>query len=552
MATPTTSFKNNSGVVVTPISGSNSSDKDPKQGYEQTLTQLEFVGGSTTMDSGDNGELQLPENQSIVNLLVSEPSILFPVLATSVGPDYKASGPWPKPLTPVDVESSQMEAMKQALTFRQNIMAAPSSKMASDFQTALTQAQQAKTADDMMSQMDSFFNAQPSYKNVSYADYAAVQSYQKAFAQFWVQKNSASTGGATGATYYVYSAADTGKKGANSEGTIQATRNPDAPQNASLTDPMSGYSVKFTDTNNDVVTLTFDSGAFSDGGPIQLNATYGYAGRFNGKVADVQLWPILAGTISGKQVIAIPLSPESDWDKFWSNLSFGKVFNYFMQAMGLWMALDFLKSKLSSKKESLEQDKAKNQGDNPSDEQVQQADQDAEQAGSSEAQANTEQGQAVSGDNNFEVPQSEEAIQNAVDQTRTASQDAMNEVAADNANGAIEETGQTLEDIAQIETTPAIEKAGDDLNTAGEAMQETPPDVSKANENIQSANDNLNTATEELGNQISEQQKQAFEDQIEANKEAAEEAKDQEEEGDKAGEGEDAEGEGVMPEIEAI
>ena len=550
MSTQQTSFKNESGVTVTPISGANTSDTNPKQGYEQTLTQLKFSDDSTSMASGNSGTLVLPADAVIVNLLVSQPSALFPVLATSVGPDYTAAGGWPKPFTSVDVKSSQITAMKQALTFRQNIMAAPSSSLASAFQTALQQAQQAKTADDMISQMNAFFQSQASYSQVTYPDYAAIQSYLQTFAQMWVQKNAATKGSSTGATYYVYSAPDAGKTGANSEGTIQASRRGDAPANASLTDPLSGYSIVLTSSGGgDPVTLSFQNGAFTDGGPVQLSATYSYAGRFNGKVSDVQLWPILVGTIQSKQVIAIPLSPESGWDKFWSSLTFGKLFSYFMEAMGLWMALDFLKTKLSSKKEALEKDKADNKGEEPSDKQVADAETQADTTALNDAQANSSQGQQISGDDSFDVPTSDSAINDAVGSTRTASQDALNNIAEDNANGAIEQTGSTLEEIAEIEVTPALEKAGSQLNEAGEAMQETPPDISSATENIKAANANLSTATEELGTQISAEQKAALEEQIKANEEAADDAKEQDEESEDAGKGDDPEGEGDLPDF---
>ena len=549
MSTQQTSFKNETNATVTPISGANTSDTNPKQGYEQTLTQLTFSDGSTTMGSGKSGALELPPDMPIVNLLVSQPSILFPVMSTSVGPDYEAAGGWPKPLTPVDIPSNQITAMTQALTFRQNLMVAPSSKMATDFQNALKQAQQAKTADDMISQMNDFFQSQDSYKLVTYPDYTAIQSYLQAFAQMWVQKNSAS-GSKSGATYYVYSAPDASKKGAESIGTIQANRRSDAPANASLTDSLSGYSISLKSSDNSTLNLSFEGGVFSDGGPVQLSATYGYAGRFNGKVSDVQLWPILVGTIQSKQVIAIPLSPESDWSKFWSNLTFSKVFGYFMEAMGLWMALDFLKTKLSSKKETLEKDKAENKGSDPNDKQVQDAETQANTIAEKEAQANNSQGQKISGDDTFEVPTTESAMNEAVDNTRTASQDSLNSIAEDNTNGAIDQTGETLEEIAKIETTPALEKAGSQLNDAGEAMQADPPDISTATSNIAEANQNLSNATDELGNQISEEQKQQLDDQIKANEEAAEEAKSQDEESEDAGKGEDPEGEGDLPKFE--
>lgn len=538
----TSEFTNNSGKTVMVLSGESESSTSPKQGYEATLTTLTFEGGGTTLDTGKTSQLNLPpkDTHPISNLLISDPATLAPILAVGEGPDF--SKPPDFPNKPITVTTDDVTAMSQALTFRQNIMASPSSKLAVAFQEALKEAQAEKTADKMLSDMATFFQGQKGYEKVTYPAYSAIESYLKTYALSWVQKNSAS-GSNSGATYYVYSAPEASKKGATSEGTIQATKKSGNSGSADPSDNLSGYTISLSSDDSNVP-LSYSGGVFEDssGGAVQLAATYAYQGRFTGKVSEVQLWPVLAGTIQSKQILAIPLSPESAWSKFWSSLTFGKVFKYFMEAMGLWMALDFLKTKLSSKEKSLEEDKAENNGDDPTPEQEQQADTDADTAGSADASTSTEQGQSVSGDSSFDVPTSDSAISDQVSTTRTASSDALNDVAKDQIDGSIEQTGNTLEDVAAIEVTPATEKAGTDLMEASKEAEAG--NISGANDSIQSANTELNTAVKELGDTITEQQKEAFEADIEAAKEASEEAKETDEEGDNAGEGEDPEGDG--------
>ncbi len=536
----TAEFNNNSGKTVLVLNAMSKSSTSPKQGYEQTLKILTFEGGATTLESGKKSTLHLLADQTISNLLISNPATLSPLLAVGEGPDYLASGGWPKPNKPITVTTSDIDAITQALQFRQNIMASPSSKMAVAFQAALTKAQKEGTPDKMLADMATFFQGYSSFSKVTYPAYEAIESYLKTFALPWVQPNAAS-GSGQGATYYLYSAPDAGKKGANSEGKIQATKKSSSSGNADPTDHLSGYTVTL-ESNGSSVALSYSDGVFedSDGGSISLSATYSYKGKFTGKIGDVKLWPILAGTVMGKQVIAVPLAPESKFAKWWSSLSFSKLFSYFMQGMGLWMALDFLKTKFSSKKESLEKDKAENKGEDPTQKQQKEADSKADKAGTEDASTSEAQGKSISGDERFEVPQTDSAIATQVNDVRSTSSDALTEIAKDNANGAIEETGNTLESIAEIENTPAINEAGENLNKAGEALQEGK--IAEANENIQSANENLNTAVKELGDQISEEQKEAFNDEIEANKEAAEDAKETEEESENAENGDDSEG----------
>lgn len=209
------------------------------------------------------------------------------------------------------------------------------------------------------------------------------------------------------------------------------------------------------------------------------------------------------------------------------------------------MALDFLKTKLSSKKEKLDNDKEQNKGSEPTESQVQQAERDSSITGAADAEVNSSNGRAVSGDSSFDVPTTDSAMDSAVTNTRAVGTESMNSIAIDNTNGAIDSTGKTLEEMAEIETTPAMEAAGESLSKAGEAMSATPPDLDAAHTHLTEANVKLKEATTEMGDQISKEQKAAFEEQIKANEAAAEEAKEQEKESEDIKEGDEKPGEGI-------
>lgn len=538
--TTTAKFTNKSGKTVLVLDAMSEASTSPKQGYGQTLTLLTFEDGGTTLVSEKETTLNLKQT-TISNLLISDPATLFPIKSVGEGPDYSAPDPWPKPNKPILVDTSDVEAMAQALQFRQNILANPSSAMATAFQAALTTAQAEGTSDKMLADMDAFFKKYPSFSKVTYPAYTAVESYLKTFALLWVQPNAASLsvgamigastidamiGASTiGATYYIYSVPDADKKGANSEGTIQATKQSSNSGNADPTDHLSGYTVMLKG-NGSSVALSYSDGVFqdSDGGAISLTATYSYKSTFTGSISDVTLWPILTGTIDGKQVIAIPLAPESGFGRFWSNFSLSKLFSSFMEVMSLWMALDFLKDKWSSKNKSLEEAQYKNKGVDPTPVQVKEADINAEAVGKLSAKMSEKQGQKTSGDTNFKVPKTASEIQTKFQNVKDANSSANKQLATDKIEGSLESTGQTLEQLAQIENTPAINQAGQDVNAAGQAIQQGK--IQQASTHLQSASTNLKVAITNLSTEISEQQKQALNDKIDADNREAEEAEE--------------------------
>jgi hypothetical protein len=571
-------FTNNSGETVLVLNGMSDSSTSPKQGYEQTLTVLTFEGGGKTLESSKTTTLNLLDNQIISNLLISDPATLFPILAVGEGPDYSATGSWPKPNKPITVDQSDIEAIKQALQFCQNVMATPSSEMAVAFQAALTKAQAEGTADKILAAMTSFFQGYPSFSKVTYPAYNAVQTYLNTFALSWVQVKATSRNPTDTArlidgfsklvgdvpflrdfvtqqvadpfaAYYIYSAPDADKKGAQSQGVIVATQKSGSSDNADPQDHLCGHTVELKSSSGSSVSLSYINGVFCDaeGGAVSLRATYSYRGRFTADISEVQLCPILIGTLSGKQVIGIPITPETTGDKAVDGLkslaqsSFDKLLKEFMEGTGLWMAIDFVKSKLSVKKESLEKAKVENKGTDPTEEQKNQADKDADDAATEKAKELDQQGKRISGDDNFKTPTTDAEIATQVEQARTAKSAALTEVATENANRAIAETGKTLESIAEIQNTPAINEAGQALNDAGRALENG--NIDEVHTHIESASSKLTEAVTELRGQISEQQQKAFNDEIEANKEIADEAREVAEESEKAKEGEASEGE---------
>ena len=534
MADNTCSFTNNSGQTVTVLSGANEPNTSPKQGYEQTLTQLFFEGGSKTLADGAMGTLELPDNQPVVNLLVSDPATLKPVMAVGEVKNPE-TGLWP----PVTIPATQQEAIKQAMAFRQNLMTSPSSTLAEGFQQALSFAQSQKTPDEMIAVMDKFFQDQPKFDKVTFADYTAVETYLKAFAQLWVQKNDLS-GSNSGGVYNVYSAPTAGAKGAKIEGKITATAPSSSPAAADPQNHLSGYTISFSGTP-----LSYTAGVFSDAdNAVVLSATFAFKGRFTGDVKDVELWPVLIGTIQSKQMIALPYDApsESSFAKWWSEQNFNSIFGLTMGGIFLFVGIGMIVIKIRKAYKGWRAKKARNRGRDPNSHELEDILQNANRTEDNARREANGRLRRVAGNSSRSVPRDSELRTRLLDQ-RGASYDTMSDLARTRVNGSIQSTGQTLEDIGRIESTPALQKAATSLNKAGAEAQRG--DISGASSSLQTANDQAGIAVKDLGQQITEQQREAFNKKIAADKASARDAEEREKEAKESKDGREPEGEPV-------
>ena len=524
-------LNNASGSDVVVLNATNSvanvQNNSTHQGYLQDLTILPLSGNNVLSSGGAstakldntyvdaNGQVQ---TSYVYTLLVSRPGSLFPVMSVGELLDFKSFS-----YPPVTVTKSAADNMNKALSFCQNIMTAPSSKMAVAFQAVMTTAFESGTITAAEAKIADFFNTYPPFKGLDFPSYVAVSTWMQAYAYIWGMNAK----GQPGQTFYIYSAPAEGQSGTTSEGTITFTANPNPPNPADPTDRQSGMTITLTPTSGPDTKLTFVSGQLTDGaeGAVALNCSWGYRGTFTGSGSDTTVIPILAGTLLIKKVMAIPIAPESGFSKFWSSLSFSKLFGYFMQAMGLWMALDFLKQKLTAKDDKLADDKGnENKGDDPTSDQVDKAKESGDAVGEKALAESKAKADQVSPDDPPNVPEDDAAFDSAVNDVRADGTAALDQVATDNVSGGIDSASTQIQELAEIEMTPSLNTAATDLEGASQALQDG--DLSAATSGLGDVNEALPKALDELGEQVDASMKAQVDEAIEAQSEAAEVAEE--------------------------
>ena len=515
-------------------------------GYQQQLKALPLSTGGTVLAAGATATVTLNDTyvsggqtkpSYIYQLLVSEPAGLFPVANVGEVIDFTNE-------TYPDVVITDAEAANMTLGFAfvQNIMAYPGSQLATGFVSAMNSAQTQSSSTSMVAAVDAYFNSTKSYQGLDFASYLAISTHMKQFAWTWGLDAS----GTPGRTYYLYASSDAngGSSGASSsggQGSVTITLPANAPSPADPTDSNSGYTV--TLSNDGSTTLYFANGQFVDNPNVDipgicLQGSYALKSTFTQKSTDNVLWPVLVGTVNGVKVIGVSQAPEdaaTSWLKSLLPKSFDDLFNDFMKIMGLAMAIDFLKQKLSGKKEALDNDQAnENGGEPPNAEQQAAADAGAEQIGNEaqqQAQDVADHMGADGGQPLIEVPE-EAAIPQAQVDANVDQVQALDQVQADAYQGAIDEYRGQLEELAEIGTPPALEDAAGQLMEANEQLGEARvnSDFADVSQSLTDVNANINLSVEQLGSEVSQQvQDNIKESQVAADEyeESAESIEDQ-------------------------
>lgn len=546
---------NSSGDKIVVLNAVNSvanvQNNSTQQGYLQDLSYLPLSGGNVLSDGGSataklDGTYVDSKGQTqpnyVYTLLVSRPGSLFPVMAAGKRLDFRSMA-----YPPLKVTKADSDTMVKAYSFCQNIMTAPSSKMAADFQVTMTAAFKSGTITEAEAQIAAFFNKYATFKGLDFPSYVAVSTWLKGFSYAWGMNGK----GLPGQTYYVYSAPADGKTGTASEGTIVFAANSAAPDPADPTDRQSGMTITLNAGSGTPQTLTFNGGQLTDGagGAIALHCSWGYQGTFTGKGTDATVIPILAGTMLNKQVLAIPIAPESGFSKFWSGLSFSKLFGYFMQAMGLWMALDFLKQKLAAKEQKLKNDEGnENEGEEPDPGQVADAEKSGDAVGEKALAENQAKADQIAPEDSPQVPADDAAFDTEVNDVRADASSALDQVATDNLSGAIDSAATQIDNLAEIENTPTLEAAATDLVNAQHSLADG--DLSAATDSIGNVNEALPKVLDEMGENVSAELKAEVQEAVQAQSEAADVAEETSENSDATETGDEEPFEaGEIPEI---
>ncbi|WP_322080928.1 hypothetical protein [Burkholderia sp. BCC1972] len=214
----------------------------------------------------------------------------------------------------------------------------------------------------------------------------------------------------------------------------------------------------------------------------------------------------------------------------------------------MWMALDFLKQKLTGKDNKLQDDQAnENRGDAPNQQQQQDAQDAGDAIGNDARQQDQQLADRAAGEGNVQVPADDAAFANDVSAARASGSEAYSEVAGDNIGGGIDSASTQLKDLAQIEVNEQIEEAEGNLVDASSKLEAG--QLSEANQSLGEVTQSLPDIVENLGDQVSQQLKDQVEEAVEVQQEASDVAEETSDNADEAGSGDEEPFEdGVVPE----
>lgn len=483
--------------------------------YEQALTLMPGSDGSKVIKSGATQTVVL-DGTYVDKTGKTQPSLIYELIladATTLAPvknvaEMLCFGARPPKCSQADVyppitaTADDAKQMSQAIFFAQTIAAYPSSDLAKSFAKALTDAQQnAPTISQIDAAMQKFFQGTKGFTLVDFPSYMAATTYLSTFLKPWVPD---------GGSLYLYGVADAGdptkpkeqqpNPGSNQgQITFTAGSGPLDP-----TDHNSGYTVQFTPASGGGATqLHFDKGQLvnqiTDIPSIALQGTWALKSMFTHNDADSTLWAVFVGSVNGTQVLAVAQPPESEWSKFWSGLTFQKVMNLFLEGMGIWMALDFLKTKLASKEKKLQEDQAnENNGADPSPQQQQEAKDQSDKVGQ-EAEANQQKVAdrlgSEGGEPNVDVPD-EANLGTAQDGFKTEQVDTLKQTSSDMVESSISEGQFQLDTTADFGVNPPIEQSAQNLQDATTNLNDG--NLSEAKTKLSDARTNLNEGVKDL------------------------------------------------------
>ncbi len=339
-------FQPSSGDGSTPVA---------QQMYEQTLTPLKTVTGARTVAAGTSAAIELDgtyvdgqgttQYRTVYDLIFARPADLFPVSVTGemlgiINPVYP----------PISISATEQANHTLALKFLINLMAYPTSKLATDYQAALTAAgQNASKPGDVDAAMATFFAGTKQYQSLTVGHVTAVTTYVNTFAFLWAGASSDLTSFNTAATYYLYKPG-TAASGLSSAapvlvGTLALAKNANAPSPASVTDTNAGYTCTFTDPAGKQTAMFYQAGQFvsdtaSDSPNIALKGSYVLKSFFTNDAADTVLMPMVGGQVDGVKVLGTTTaqsaaSPHSQLWAFFHPTTFGGWLNVFLSMFGV-------------------------------------------------------------------------------------------------------------------------------------------------------------------------------------------------------------------------
>lgn len=224
-------------------------------------------------------------------IVLADATSLFPVAAGvfDLGVD---------PGLQLHLGQEQIAAMGLALNLVRNLMAAPSSQLASDLNVSL----QASLADpgteaDMI--LRGFFDCHPPFQQIDATQFGLVLSWARNYAYLWSMAADGSPGldyDLQAAPYLGVEDASLGRISFGSRGAVEA---------ADPADPACGLQLEWTPAGGSTRLLRFRDGCLGDGAGLTLIGSFVASGWVSGP-SSTGLLPVMAGSLDSLRVIAVP------------------------------------------------------------------------------------------------------------------------------------------------------------------------------------------------------------------------------------------------------
>lgn len=271
---------------------------DSAELYGQTLQTLTGSENKKWIAKGSTATVDLDPDQAVGNLIIARAGTLAPIKVIDA-PDDDASG-----AVAVSVTSNDVDAARQAEKFQQNIVAFPSSDLATGYTSALQ--------DDDPAATDEFFAAQKGYELVTLPMVLAFQTYYERFPFVYAayQKEH---------SYYLYfSDGDA----ITYTGSVLLENSNEAPLNTE--EALGKFKATFTNsTETHETVLLWADGQFAndaDNPSICLRGLFVQRSVLTNSANDSELMATLGGTVDGKDVIVYDKQIHKNKDGIYANL----------------------------------------------------------------------------------------------------------------------------------------------------------------------------------------------------------------------------------------
>ena len=348
-----------------------------QQIYEQTLKPLTTADGQKIIKAGKSGTVVLNDTHKdsdgndvytkIYDLIIAKADSLYPLASVPAMMSSSRANP-AYSYDPVTITDDMYKNMQLAENFQQTIMAFPTSKLATDYQKAMSGTTDTASSDTGIDDsVSSFFGTTKQYQKVTLDMVVSISTYYSQFPYVWAGY------GTTTKSYYLYSS--DGSK-VTYGGQVDITAPADVPANTDKSLP--GFKISFTDASNNQKPLYYENGQFvdskdSDNPSVCLQGLFVLKSQLTKKDADNTVIAILSGTANNSKVMGYPDKQEQDDQGNWSGLyallhpkdAMGWI-QLFMTFMGVMMGVDFVVKGLKGLKDSIKGEKANNDGKDPS------------------------------------------------------------------------------------------------------------------------------------------------------------------------------------------